>query len=45
MLITSLDNKKIKEVIKLKEKKHRDQTDNYIVETDHLIKEAIKAVN
>ena len=43
MLITSLDNKKIKEVIKLKEKKHRDQTDNYIVETDHLIKEAIKA--
>lgn len=40
MLITSPDNKKIKELVKLKQKKYRDSTGRFIVETEHLIKEA-----
>ena len=40
MLITSLDNKKIKEVTKLKQKKYRDIENKFIIETENLIKEA-----
>lgn len=40
MLITSLDNKKIKELTKLKQKKYRDINKKFIVETENLIKEA-----
>lgn len=40
MLITSTDNKKIKEVNKLKQKKYRDSENKFIVETLNLIKEA-----
>lgn len=40
MLITSTDNKKIKELIKLKQKKYRDLNKKFILETENLIKEA-----
>lgn len=43
MIITSLDNKKIKELGKLKQKKYRDLTNTYLVEGEHLIQEADKA--
>lgn len=43
MIITSLDNKKIKELAKLKQKKYRDLTNTFIVEGEHLIQEAEKA--
>ena len=43
MLITSLKNEHIKELVKLKEKKYRDQTDLFLVETKHLVLEAYKA--
>lgn len=41
MVITSLDNPKIKKYLKLKAKKYRDEFKLYLVETDNLIKEAI----
>lgn len=40
MLITSTDNKKIKEITKLKQKKYRDTENKFIIETENLIKEA-----
>lgn len=40
MLITSTDNKKIKELVKLKQKKYRDSENKFIIETENLIKEA-----
>ena len=40
MVITSLDNKKIKEVVKLKQKKYRDIENKFIIETLNIIKEA-----
>ena len=40
MLITSTDNKKIKELVKLRQKKYRDIENKFIVETENLIKEA-----
>ena len=40
MLITSTDNKKIKEIVKLKQKKYRDIENKFIIETENLIKEA-----
>ena len=40
-IITSKDNEIIKNVRKLKEKKYRDQTNQYIVEGIKMIKEAI----
>lgn len=43
MIITSLDNKKIKELAKLKQKKHRDLTNRFLVEGEHLIQEAAKS--
>lgn len=43
MLITSLKNEHIKELVRLKEKKYRDQTGTFLVETKHLVLEAYKA--
>ncbi len=43
MLITSPTNKHIKELTKLKEKKYRDSSDCFLVETKHLVLEAYKA--
>lgn len=43
MIITSLSNPKIKEIIKLKEKKYRDLTNTFLVETEHLVSEAYRA--
>ena len=42
MVITSLDNKKVKEVVKLQSKKYRDLTNCFVVETEHLVEEAEK---
>ncbi len=42
MLYTSLNNSKIKEIRKLKEKKYRDRENLFLIEGEHLIKEAIK---
>ena len=43
MTITSLENEKIKNLIKLQMKKYRDLTSTYLVEGEHLVEEAIKA--
>lgn len=42
MLITSLENSKIKYINKLKQKKYRDQENKFIIETFNLIEEAEK---
>ncbi len=42
MLITSLNNDKIKEYIKLKDKKYRKINKLFIIEGEHLVKEAYK---
>lgn len=42
MKIESLQNTKVKEWLKLKEKKYRDRTNLFLIEGDHLIKEAQK---
>lgn len=41
-MITSLENKKIKEIVKLKQKKYRDKEAKFIIETPNLIEEAYK---
>lgn len=41
MLITSLDNLKVKKYVKLKNKKYRDIEKMYLVETNHLVEEAL----
>lgn len=43
LLITSLDNEKIKNYMKLKEKKYRDRTGTFLVEGEHLVLEAFRA--
>lgn len=43
MLITSIHNEHIKELSRLKEKKYRDETGTFLVETKHLVLEAFKA--
>lgn len=43
MVVTSLDNERVKNLVKLQRKKYRDLEGTYIVEGDHLVKEAIKA--
>lgn len=43
MLITSLDNEKVKKLIKLKEKKYRDLYNQFIVEGEHLVVEAYRS--
>ena len=42
-MITSTSNNTIKTLIKLKQKKYRDETGYYLVEGEHLVEEAIKA--
>ena len=42
MVITSVNNNHIKELCKLKDKKYRDITNTYLVETKHLVEEAYK---
>ena len=42
MIITSLENEKIKNIIKLQRKKYRDLTNTYLIEGEHLVKEAYK---
>lgn len=42
MLITSVNNEHIKELCKLKDKKYRDQSNTFLVETKHLVMEAYK---
>jgi len=42
VLITSLDNDRIKNYIKLKERKHRKESKTFIIEGMHLVMEAIK---
>ena len=45
MLIGSLDNKKIKDIRKLHQKKYRDETKTFLVEGEHLVKEAYLSGN
>lgn len=45
MLITSLTNDKIKNLVKLQSKKYREEEKKFIVEGDHLISEAYKSNN
>lgn len=42
MVITSLENDKVKELVKLQQKKFRDLTGTYLVEGEHLVEEAYK---
>ena len=42
-MISSLDNEKIKKLVKLQMKKYRDLYKEYVIEGEHLIGEAIKA--
>lgn len=42
MLYTSVDNKKIKDIKKLSNKKHRDHEGLFLVEGEHLVEEAYK---
>ena len=41
-MITSLSNSKVKEWYKLKDKKYRDETNTFLVESEHLVDEALK---
>ena len=43
MLITSVNNERIKEICKLKEKKYRDITGTFLIEGEHLLYESYKA--
>lgn len=45
MVIESLENKKVKELKKLKQKKYRDKTKTYLIEGIHLVNEANKVGN
>ena len=42
-MIESVDNSRIKDIRKLKEKKYRDQYKLFLVEGEHLVLEAYKA--
>ena len=42
MVITSVNNDKIKEICKLKEKKYRDKTNTFLIEGEHLLFECYK---
>ena len=43
MIITSLENEKVKKFKKLQQKKHRDEYNQFIVEGEHLVIEAYKS--
>lgn len=45
MLYTSIENKKIKDIKKLNQKKYRDKTGQFLVEGSHLVLEAFKSGN
>ena len=42
-MISSLSNERIKYLVKLQKRKYRDLENEYIVEGEHLVNEAIKA--
>ncbi len=42
MNIESINNPRVKEWVKLKEKKYRDKTNTFLIEGDHLLEEALK---
>lgn len=42
MIITSLENEKVKNLVKLQQKKYRDLTNTFLVEGEHLVEEAYK---
>ena len=44
-MIESVNNEQIKEIRKLKDKKYRDESNLFLVEGDHLVKEAYKSGN
>lgn len=44
MLYSSIDNKKIKDIKKLTQKKYRDSQGLFLVEGEHLVIEAYKSV-
>lgn len=43
MIITSLENNKIKDLVKLQSKKYRDSTNMFLVEGEHLVEEVFKS--
>ena len=43
MKINSVNNSRVKQWVKLKKKKYRDEYQEYLVEGDHLVEEALKA--
>ena len=43
MIITSLENNKIKDLVKLQSKKYRDSTNMFLVEGEHLVEEVNKS--
>ena len=43
MVITSVNNSHIKDIYKLREKKYRDKDNLFLVETFHLVEEAVKS--
>ena len=45
MLYTSIENKKIKDIKKLNQKKYRDKKGQFLVEGSHLVLEAFKSGN
>ena len=42
MVISSLENNKVKDLVKLQQKKYRDLTNTYLVEGEHLVEEVLK---
>ncbi len=42
MVLTSLENDKVKALVRLQQKKYRDETGTYLVEGEHLVEEAYK---
>ena len=42
MILTSLENDKVKALVRLQQKKYRDETGTYLVEGEHLVEEAYK---
>ena len=43
MIITSVNNDKIKDICKLNEKKYRDSTNTFLIEGEHLVREAMRS--
>ena len=44
-MITSLQNETIKEIVKLKQKKYRDEKKMFLIEGFHLIEEALSLIH